>query len=319
MSLDFTAVDFETIQSSGPNACSVGAAKVRDGKIIDTFSSYIRTPIPMGSWNKIAWGKHKTPPELIMQADCWQFVFPKLESFAGNDLLAFHNARSADISILNRNCNFFQTPHRGFNYICTQEMFKTLHPNEKNGLGQACKFLGVDFSNSRKHANEAHHNAEYDAIKCAELLIAMISPSRSLEEFDRTRKITNLIHNANTSQFIKEMLVSHTDADPDQWLAELKSDPTKAIGKPCIICGNRISAKARQATRDMQCCTAKCAKQLQTEMERTYSYINSNSNFVHYEPPLSNPYPQDADVNMMQHALFKQLQEEETRLQERRQ
>ncbi|HBU41902.1 MAG TPA: DNA polymerase III subunit epsilon, partial [Microbacterium sp.] len=36
MSLDFTAIDFETANSSNASACAVGLARVRDGEIVET-------------------------------------------------------------------------------------------------------------------------------------------------------------------------------------------------------------------------------------------------------------------------------------------
>src|SRR5690606_8511215 len=42
--VDFTAIDFETANSSGASACSVGLVKVRDGRVVDRVHWYIRPP-----------------------------------------------------------------------------------------------------------------------------------------------------------------------------------------------------------------------------------------------------------------------------------
>ena len=42
--LDFTAIDFETANSSPASACSVGLVRVRDGRIVATAGWLIRPP-----------------------------------------------------------------------------------------------------------------------------------------------------------------------------------------------------------------------------------------------------------------------------------
>ena len=43
--LDFTAIDFETANSSAASACSVGLVKVRDGRVVDRAGWLIRPPL----------------------------------------------------------------------------------------------------------------------------------------------------------------------------------------------------------------------------------------------------------------------------------
>lgn len=44
MTLDFTAIDFETANSYRGSPCSVGLVKVRDGRIVDESSTLIHPP-----------------------------------------------------------------------------------------------------------------------------------------------------------------------------------------------------------------------------------------------------------------------------------
>ena len=46
MALDFTAIDFETANGNAASACAVGLVKVRDGLVVDRFSTLIRPTAP---------------------------------------------------------------------------------------------------------------------------------------------------------------------------------------------------------------------------------------------------------------------------------
>ena len=45
MSVNFTAIDFETANSYRGSPCSVGLVKVRDGRIVDESSTMIHPPV----------------------------------------------------------------------------------------------------------------------------------------------------------------------------------------------------------------------------------------------------------------------------------
>jgi DNA polymerase III epsilon subunit-like protein len=45
MTLDFTAIDFETANSYRGSPCSVGLVKVRDGQIVDESFTLIHPPV----------------------------------------------------------------------------------------------------------------------------------------------------------------------------------------------------------------------------------------------------------------------------------
>jgi DNA polymerase-3 subunit epsilon len=50
VALDFTAIDFETANSSSASACAVGLARVRDGRVVETAGWLIKPrPATTGS------------------------------------------------------------------------------------------------------------------------------------------------------------------------------------------------------------------------------------------------------------------------------
>lgn len=74
--LSFTAIDFETANSSRASACSVGLAKVQDGQIVDTWSHLIAPPEGHDVFHDMNIAIHGITPEMVASAPRWQDVFP---------------------------------------------------------------------------------------------------------------------------------------------------------------------------------------------------------------------------------------------------
>ena len=68
MPVDFTAIDFETANSSSASACSVGLVKVRDGRVVDRVHWYIRPPFPHNEFSEWNIRIHGITPEMVADA-----------------------------------------------------------------------------------------------------------------------------------------------------------------------------------------------------------------------------------------------------------
>ena len=100
---DYVCVDIETtgIRPKWDRIIEIGAVKVRDGKVVDTFSELICTGVPIpsritqltGITNEMVTGKSKI-----------EEVLPRFVEFAENDLLLGHNIRF-DYSFLKQNAS----------------------------------------------------------------------------------------------------------------------------------------------------------------------------------------------------------------------
>ena len=98
---DYVCVDIETtgIRPKWDRIIEIGAVKVRDGKVVDTFSELICPGVPIpsritqltGITNEMVTGKSKI-----------EEVLPRFVEFAENDLLLGHNIRF-DYSFLKQN------------------------------------------------------------------------------------------------------------------------------------------------------------------------------------------------------------------------
>ena len=71
MPLDFTAIDFETANSSAASACSVGLIKVRDGKVVDRAGWLIQPPLGHDHFQEWNVRIHGIQPQDVVGAAGW--------------------------------------------------------------------------------------------------------------------------------------------------------------------------------------------------------------------------------------------------------
>ncbi|KGJ72212.1 DNA polymerase III subunit epsilon [Cryobacterium roopkundense] len=160
--LNFTAIDFETANSSGASACSVGLVKVRDGVVIDKIYWLIKPPTGHDaflSWNMKIHGIH---PSDVIGADSWARQLPKLVAFAGGDTLVAHNA-SFDLGVIKTASTVTGQPIPNFSYLCSLQVARRTYHLDSYRLPLAAMAAGFD--------DFDHHNALADAEACAAIII----------------------------------------------------------------------------------------------------------------------------------------------------
>jgi DNA polymerase-3 subunit epsilon len=160
--LDFTAIDFETANSSGASACSVGLVKVRDGHVVDGAYWLIKPPLghdEFWEWNTRI---HGLVAADVVDAALWTEQLPDLVAFADGDILVAHNA-SFDMGVISAACaaTFVDTP--AFGYACSLQVARKTYSLDSYRLPVAAMAAGFeDFE---------HHNALADAQACAAIMI----------------------------------------------------------------------------------------------------------------------------------------------------
>lgn len=170
--VDFVAIDFETATSDPNSACAVGLAFVVGLEVVATTHRLIQPP-----GNQYAQGNihvHGIYPEDTEHAPdfltVWQELHPML---AGRALIA-HNARF-DMSVIKASLAAYGDPYvqqyADFKYIDSIAMARDLVPGRKN-LAACAQCLGVELSH--------HHNAECDAVACAQIAITCIKANHCL-------------------------------------------------------------------------------------------------------------------------------------------
>jgi DNA polymerase III epsilon subunit-like protein len=112
MSLDFTAIDFESANSYRGSPCSVGLVKVRDGQIIDQPSTLIHLPTRFDHFDGFNTWLHGINAEVVAGAPSWRQVIDWIIRYTASDTLVCHNA-GFDIGVIRSACTADDLPgHR---------------------------------------------------------------------------------------------------------------------------------------------------------------------------------------------------------------
>jgi len=160
--LNFTAIDFETANSSAASACSVGLVKVRDGKVVDRVGWFICPPAghdAFQAWNiKI----HGITPSDVAGAAGWAAQLPDLVAFADGDHLVAHNA-GFDLGVISTSSTVAGLVIPDFAYMCSLQVARRTYHLDSYRLPVAAMAAGFE--------DFAHHDALADAEACAAIMI----------------------------------------------------------------------------------------------------------------------------------------------------
>jgi len=180
--LNFTAIDFETANSSGASACSVGLVKVHDGVVVDSDYWLIKPPTghdQFQHWNiKI----HGIRPSDVVGADSWAQQLPRLVTFAGGDHLVAHNA-GFDLGVIKTASAVTGQTIPDFNYVCSLQVARRTYHLDSYRLPVAALAAGYE--------DFAHHNALADAEACAAIIVhaAQRHDVKSLEQLAHVTRV----------------------------------------------------------------------------------------------------------------------------------
>ncbi len=162
MPVDFTAIDFETANSSSASACSVGLVKVRSGRVVDRTGWLITPPVGhdlFAEWNTRV---HGIVAADIAGAPTWIEQLPDLEAYAEGDMLVAHNA-GFDMGVIRGACTATGLPTPSFEYLCSLSIARRTYNLESYRLPVAAMAAGFE--------DFAHHDAIADAEACAAIVI----------------------------------------------------------------------------------------------------------------------------------------------------
>ena len=161
--MEFVAIDFETATSKYTSICSMGICVVKNGKIIERKSFYIRpVPLEFNSYNIKIHGI--TPADVAYSptfAELWDEICPYLNG----RLVVAHNT-SFDINALCATLDENGIEYPTFDYLCTVKLSREAYPElDSHKLNNLCDALGISFS---------HHDACDDAYACAMVLMRIM-------------------------------------------------------------------------------------------------------------------------------------------------
>jgi DNA polymerase-3 subunit epsilon len=164
VSLDFTAIDFETANPNRASACSVGLVRVRDGQIVHAAGTLIRPPARFSEFSGFNTKVHGISAAMVAGAPSWRQVADWIRGYAADDLLVAHNA-PFDMSVLRQACAAERMPAFGNDYLCTLALAKRAARLRSYRLPDVAAEFGVRLT--------AHHEASADARCAAQVAVAM--------------------------------------------------------------------------------------------------------------------------------------------------
>ena len=162
MPLDFTAIDFETANSSNASACAVGLVRVRGGEVVAQTGWLIQPPPGHDRFFELNTRIHGITAEDVVGAPSWTAQLGELAAFAGDDVLVAHNA-GFDMAVIKRACEATGDDCPPYRYACSLQVARKVYQLESYRLPFVAAEAGF--------AEFAHHNATADALACAHVMI----------------------------------------------------------------------------------------------------------------------------------------------------
>jgi len=192
--LDFTAIDFETANSSNASACSVGLAKVRSGRVVESAGWLIRPPHGHDVFTEWNTRIHGIRASDVATAAGWSEQLPELVAFIGGDIVAAHNA-GFDMGVMSAACTASDSVIPALSYACSLQIARKTYHLDSYRLPVAAMAAGFeDFE---------HHNAIADAEACAAILIHAASRHGTADLAGLTRATRTRMGRIGTSVEIR--------------------------------------------------------------------------------------------------------------------
>ena len=162
MPLDFTAIDFETANGDSASACAVGLVKVRDAKIVDSFSTLINPPTGWWDFHPGNIGVHGIRPADVEHAPTWPEVLEQMLTFIEGDVLVAHNA-GFDMGVLRNATARVGLELPELQYTCSLAISRKTYNLDSYRLNAVAYAVG--------HEEFDHHDALADSDACARIII----------------------------------------------------------------------------------------------------------------------------------------------------
>lgn len=162
MPINFTAIDFETANSSPASPCAVGLVKVENGRIVDSIATLIQPPAPHDWFHEGNIKVHGIrPSDVIDAADAFE-ALQLIFHFAGEDPLIAHNA-PFDMGVLRATATLIDFRSPETQYSCSLSIARKTYNLESYRLNSVAYAIG--------HEEFDHHDALADADACARIVI----------------------------------------------------------------------------------------------------------------------------------------------------
>lgn len=158
--MKFTAIDFETANSSRSSACAVGLTRVANGDIVGEDYFLVR-PVPC-HFEPINVSIHGITEADVADAPTFRELWPRILDSIDGPLVA-HNA-AFDMSVLRYALDESGIDYPSLHYFCTLVISRLAwRDQDRYTLSHLSELLGIQLR---------HHNAAADAYACAKIALS---------------------------------------------------------------------------------------------------------------------------------------------------
>lgn len=165
MSSSFVAIDFETANAFRGSACQVGLVRVVDGVVDEQFETYLKPPPGHDDFAPFNVMLHGVTAADVINAPELPDFLRTLEEFAGGLPLVAHNA-AFDLGVLRDGLDVYGLSYPSFSYFCTLVLSRRALNLLSYSLPDVADEFGISF--------EGHHQADVDALVCAEIALGLV-------------------------------------------------------------------------------------------------------------------------------------------------
>lgn len=174
MSLDFTAVDFETANGFRGSPCSIGLVRVRDGVEVEAYYATMRPPEGFDRFDPSNVAVHGLSAEQVADRPRFAELFAEISAFVGEDVLVAHNA-AFDVEVFRSALEVSGMSSPGLRAWCTVQLSREVLTLDSHALPSAAAAAG--------HELRHHHHALDDARACAAVAVH-IAARRATDDLD---------------------------------------------------------------------------------------------------------------------------------------
>lgn len=180
--VSFTAIDFETANSSSASACSVGLVKVAEGRVVDEAHWLIKPPPGHDEFNEWNVRIHGITPGDVADAPGWAELLPELRAFTGDDWLVAHNA-GFDMSVIQGATTAVGRSIPDYRYLCSLQVARRTYHLDSYRLPVAAMAAGFE--------DFRHHDALDDSRACAAIMVHS-ARRHEADDLERLAQITRV-------------------------------------------------------------------------------------------------------------------------------
>lgn len=222
----WTAIDFETANHDRGSACAVGLVRVRDGQVVDRYTTLIRPPERVGFFSPHNTRVHGITAADVVDAPGWEQVHARIVEFADGDPLVAHNA-AFDMGVLRQACGHTGLSHPAWRYACTLALSRrTWDGLPDHRLPTVCAHIG--------HRMRNHHRADEDAEAAARIMIAAMERygTSSLEELSRAARLR--VHQVRAAVSVEAAEVVGVQVQDGDRFGKWQRAAQAVLPRPCV-------------------------------------------------------------------------------------